>query len=62
MVAFSAIASLGAKYCTPEIDTSEIIVEFQWHIPMDVQWLFTMLLHSLSDMFQRIITFAVDFQ
>ena len=30
--------SLGAKYCTPEINTSEIIVEFQWHFPMAVQW------------------------
>ena len=31
---------LGAKYCTPEIDTSEIIVDFQWHFPMDLQWYF----------------------
>ena len=26
------------KYCTPEIDTSEIIVELKWHFPMDFQW------------------------
>ena len=26
---------LGAKDCTPEIDTSEIIGDFQWHLPMD---------------------------
>ena len=29
--------SLGAKDCTPEINTSEIIVDFQWHVPMDCQ-------------------------
>ena len=28
-------AFLGARYCTPEINTSEIIVDFQWHSPMD---------------------------
>ena len=33
-------AKLGAKDCTPEIDTSEIIVDFQWHFPMDCQWHF----------------------
>ena len=40
-------------YCTPEINTSEIIVDFQWHLPMEsicsvvlpeglslVQWIF----------------------
>ena len=26
---------LGAKYCTPEINTSEIIVDFQSRFPMD---------------------------
>ena len=31
---------LGAKDCTPEINTSEIIVDFQWHFPMDFQWCF----------------------
>ena len=30
--------SLGTKDCTPEIDTSELIVDFQLHFPMDVQW------------------------
>ena len=29
---------LGAKDCAPEIDTSEIVVDFQWHVPMDFQW------------------------
>ena len=29
---------LGAKDCTPEINTSEIIVDVQWHVPMDCQW------------------------
>ena len=28
----------GAKDCTPEIDTSEIIADCQWLSPMDVQW------------------------
>ena len=23
---------------TPEIDTSEIIVDFRWHFPIDVHW------------------------
>ena len=32
--------TLGAKDCTPEIDTSEIIVDFQWHFPMICQWHF----------------------
>ena len=26
---------LGATYCTPEINNSEIIVDVQWHFPMD---------------------------
>ena len=30
----------GAKDCTPEIDTSESIADFQRHLPMDVQWHF----------------------
>ena len=34
------VAPLGAKDCTPEIDTSEIIVDFQWHFPMDFEWHF----------------------
>ena len=45
---------LGAKYCTPEIGASAIIVDVQWHYPTDVhcstvvskrlslvQWMFT---------------------
>ena len=28
-------AGLGAKACTPEINTSEIIVDFQRHVPKD---------------------------
>ena len=28
---------LGAKDCAPEINTSEIIVDFQWRFQMDVQ-------------------------
>ena len=33
-------ASLGAKYSTPEFNTSEFIVDFQWHVPMDCQFHF----------------------
>ena len=29
---------LGAKCCTLEIDTSEIIVDLQRHFPMDCRW------------------------
>ena len=29
----------GEKDCTP-VNTSEGIVDFQWHFPMDVQWHF----------------------
>ena len=32
--------TLGPKYCTPQINTSEIIVDLQWHFPVDVQWHF----------------------
>ena len=28
-------AKPGAKDCRPEIDTSEIIADFQWHFPVD---------------------------
>ena len=31
-------AHLGANYCTTGINTSEIIVDLQWHFPIDVQW------------------------
>ena len=34
---------MGAKDCTPEVDTSGIIVDFQWHVPMDCQ------LHFLTE-------------
>ena len=30
-------AYVGAKDCTPEIDTSEITLDAQWHFPMDFQ-------------------------
>ena len=29
---------LEANYCTPEINTSEIIVDFQWHFPVACRW------------------------
>ena len=34
----SAATRIGAKYRTPEIKTSEMIVEFRLQFPMDVQW------------------------
>ena len=33
---------IGATYSIPEINASEIIVDFQWHFPMDCQWHFPM--------------------
>ena len=36
----AGVLLLGAKDCRPEIDTSEIIVDLQWHFPMDFQWHF----------------------
>ena len=42
----SAEASVGPKDCTPEINTSETIVDFQWHFPMDCQWWFPTLFNS----------------
>ena len=35
-----SVPRLGATYLTPEIDTSEIIVDVQRHVPMSVQWHF----------------------
>ena len=32
------VLRIGANYSTPEIDTSESIVDLQWHFPMNVQW------------------------
>ena len=34
------VSLLGATDCTPEIDTSEIMLDFQWHFPMDFEWQF----------------------
>ena len=36
----AALPQLGEKYRTPEIDASEIDVDFRCHFPMDVQWHF----------------------
>ena len=38
-------APLGATYRTPEIKTSETIVDFRWHLPTDFQWQFPMDVH-----------------
>ena len=45
---------------TPEIDTSEMIVDVQWHVPMDVQWHFPIKCLLSAVCFQRIATFPVD--
>ena len=39
-------ALVGTKYCTPETDTSEIIVDVQWHFPMDAQLYFPTTYHT----------------
>ena len=49
-----------AKDCTPEIDTSEIIVDCQWHFPMDCQWCVPTNLHFSAVVSQGIVTFPVD--
>ena len=51
---------LGAKDCTPEIDTSEVIADFQWHVPMDFH-VFSNGNSLFGFSFQRIFTFPVDF-
>ena len=49
-------------YCTPEINASESIVDFRWRFPVDCQWCFPTEIHlSCSGMFQRTLTFPVDF-
>ena len=40
--------SRGARDRSLEIGTSEIIADFQWHVPMDVQWHFPMDCHFPS--------------
>ena len=42
---------LGAAYCTPEIDTSELIVDVQLRFPTGF--------HFSGGVFQRIVTFIV---
>ena len=49
---------IGAKGCTPEIGTSEIILDLQWYVPMDC--------HFSSGFpkdchWKRIATFPLDF-
>ena len=43
----------GAKDCTPEINTSEILVDFQWHFPMSCQWHSPTFLSLVSCIIQR---------
>ena len=55
------LAKMGTTACTPEIDTSEIFVDFQWHVPTDSKWYFPKGSSLFSGMFQRIVTCPVDF-
>ena len=59
-ICFPRIPAPTQNHCTPEIKTSEIIVDFQWHFPMDVQWCFPTNKSLVSGIFQRIVTFPVD--
>ena len=51
---------LGAEDCTPEIDTSEIIVDCQWQFPMGCQLHCSNGISLVSSIFQRIVTCPVD--
>ena len=42
----SQAALIGTKDCTTETDTSEIILDLQWHSPMDVQLYFPTYHHA----------------
>ena len=51
---FSLAFFLGAKYCTPEINTSELIVDFQGQVPMDLSVAFSKGISLFSCIVQRI--------
>ena len=55
-----AAAGLGAKDCTPEIDTSESIVDFRCRFPMDFQWHVPTEFHS-SVVFSKGLSFSSGF-
>ena len=46
-------STLGANYCTPEINISEIIVDFPWHFSKDCHLSSGLLLECLSDGFSK---------
>ena len=54
----------GAKDCTPEVDTSEIVVDFRWYFPTDLLVAFSDRI-SLSlwhvPKFKGLVAFPVDF-
>ena len=57
MYSFESIRTdcmLWAKDCSPEIDTSEIIVDVQWYFAMDFQRRFPMEFH-LCDFWRAIV-------
>ena len=68
------VRTAGATNCTPKINTSEIIVDFQWHFPMDfhlsvafskilsfVQWIFTGIVQwTFSGIFQWIFICVIS--
>ena len=51
-------ACMGARDCTPEIDTSEIIVDFQWHCPTEFH--FPAVFSKGWSLVQRILTGIVQ--
>ena len=50
-----AVPWSGANYRAPGIDTSESIVDFRWHVPMDVQWVLSDGVLLLSGIFKRTV-------
>ena len=52
--------TLGATNSTPEINTSEIIVDFQWHFPMDCNGI-SNIISLISGIFPRIVTCPVHY-
>ena len=62
------IICIGATYITPEIDTSEAIVEFQRHFPTDFHFSAVLIyiyiyiyVYIYIYIFKRVVIFPVDF-
>ena len=54
------IIIIGARDCTPEINTSDIIVDVHWHFQQMFRGLFQQNF-IVQWYFQRIVSFPVDF-